>query len=316
MPLPNLLTGIVPPIVTPLKSNDELDHAGVERVIEHVISGGVSGIFALGTTGEAPSLSHRLRSEFIELVCEQVQGRVPVLVGITDTSFTESLEMAEHSADCGADAVVCAPPYYFSAGQDELRNTFKRLIARCPLPMFLYNMPSHCKTVFEFSTVEALSELEKVRGLKDSSGNMQYLHGLMPLTKNRDDFSLLVGPEELLAESLFLGAHGGVSGGSNMRPQLYVETYNAAKSGDWTRVRELHTQIMKVSAAIYRTGYAGSSYLRGVKCAMSLLGLCEDTLAEPFEPFGEKDRAHIAAGLKSLGWLNRGSVAPSTEFLH
>jgi 4-hydroxy-tetrahydrodipicolinate synthase len=304
MPLPNLLTGIVPPIVTPLKSNDGLDHGGVERVIEHVIAGGVHGIFALGTTGEAPSLSHRLRSEFIELVCDQVAGRVPVLVGITDTSFNESLEMAEHSTDCGADAVVCAPPYYFPAGQEELRNTFQRLIARCPLPMFLYNMPSHCKLVFEYSTVAALSELEKVRGLKDSSGNMQYLHSLMPLAERRNDFSLLVGPEELLAESLFLGAHGGVSGGSNMRPQLYVETYNAAKAGNWPRVRELHAQIMQVSASIYRTGYAGSSYLRGVKCAMSLLGICEDTLAEPFEPFGEKERAQIAAGLKTLGWLS------------
>ena len=175
--------------------------------------------------------------------------------------------------------------------------------------MFLYNMPSHCKLVFETGTVEALSEFEKVRGLKDSSGNMQYLHSLMPIAQRRSDFSLLVGPEELLAESLFLGAHGGVSGGSNMRPQLYVETYNAAKAENWTRVRELHTHIMEVSASIYRTGYASSSYLRGVKCAMSLLGLCEDTLAEPFEPFSEKDRGQIAAGLKNLGWIN--DAAPS-----
>jgi 4-hydroxy-tetrahydrodipicolinate synthase len=303
MPLPKLLTGIIPPIVTPLKSNDELDHEGVERIVEHVLAGGVHGIFALGTTGEAPSLSHRLRCEFIERVCELVAGRVPVLVGITDTSFTESVEIAEHSADCGADAVVAAPPYYFTAGQDDLRKYFGRLSAQSPLPMFLYNMPSHTKTVFEFSTVEALLQHEKIRGLKDSSGAMLYLHNLMPLTKQRSDFALLVGPEELLAESLLLGAHGGVSGGANMRPELYVEMYNAASANDWNRVRQLHSQIMRVSAAIYKTGYAGSAYLRGLKCALSLLGLCRDALAEPFEPFNAAEREQIAAGLRALGWL-------------
>src|SRR5690242_1166346 len=82
-PLPRPLRGIVPPLATPLRDRDRLDHAGLERLIEHVLAGGVHGLFLLGTTGEAPGLSHRLRCEAIERACAQVAGRVPVLVGVT-----------------------------------------------------------------------------------------------------------------------------------------------------------------------------------------------------------------------------------------
>ena len=94
--------------------------ARLERLVEHLIRGGVHGIFALGTTGEAPSLSHRLRRDLVEQTLRLTSGRVPVLVGITDTSFTESLELARVAAEAGAAAVVTAPPYYFPAGQPEL----------------------------------------------------------------------------------------------------------------------------------------------------------------------------------------------------
>ena len=108
-------------MVTPLRGRDELDAAGLERLIEHIVSGGVSGLFILGTTGEGPSLSYRLRRELITLTCRQVHGRVPVLVGITDTAFVESVNLARHAADAGADALVLAPPYYLPPGQPELR---------------------------------------------------------------------------------------------------------------------------------------------------------------------------------------------------
>src|SRR2546426_12586467 len=112
-----MLTGIIPPLVTPLLARDELDVAGLVRLIEHVLAGGVSGLFILGTTGEGPSLSYRLRRELIECVCRQVKQRVPVLVGITDTAFVESVNVARASAEAGADAVVVAPPYYLPEAQ-------------------------------------------------------------------------------------------------------------------------------------------------------------------------------------------------------
>src|SRR5580692_9044910 len=98
--------GIIPPIVTPLRARDELDVAGLERLIEHILGGGVHGLFVLGTTGEAPSLSYRLRRELIERTCRQVAGRVPVLVGITDTAIVEAISLSHFAAESGAQALV------------------------------------------------------------------------------------------------------------------------------------------------------------------------------------------------------------------
>src|SRR3954454_15133593 len=110
-PPPGPLRGIIPPLVTPLLDRDRLDHAGLERLIEHVLGGGVHGLFLLGTTGEGPSLSYRLRRELVQRTCSLVKGRIPILVGITDTSFVESVSLARYAAEVGASAVVAAPPY-------------------------------------------------------------------------------------------------------------------------------------------------------------------------------------------------------------
>ena len=104
--LPAPLCGIIPPMVTPLENRDTLDAPGLKRLVEHILAGGVHGLFVLGTSGEGPSLSYRLRCELIERTCEQVAGRVPVLVGVTDASFVESVNLADYAADVGAAAVV------------------------------------------------------------------------------------------------------------------------------------------------------------------------------------------------------------------
>ena len=167
--LPGPLRGIIPPLVTPLLDRDTLDAAGLERLIEHVLAGGVSGLFILGTTGEAPSLSYRLRYEVIDRVCGQVAGRVPVLVGITDTSFVESTNIARKAKEAGAQAVVLAPPYYFPAGQMELLEYLKHLTAELPLPLFLYNMPSHTKLVFEPETIRAAADFPGIVGIRHTA---------------------------------------------------------------------------------------------------------------------------------------------------
>jgi 4-hydroxy-tetrahydrodipicolinate synthase len=292
--------GIIPPLATPLLERDRLDHAALERLIEHVIGGGVHGIFILGTTGEGPSLSYRLRMEVIERSCEIVAGRVPVLVGVSDSAYVESVQLAEHAAEVGAQAVVLAPPYYFPAGQSELALYLEHIAAEMPLPVFLYNMPSHTKLNFDLDTLARAMQIANVVGLKDSSGQMIYFHKARHLLSARPDFSILMGPEELMGDAVLLGAHGGVCGGSNLAPRLYVDLYEAASRGDLQRTRELHAQVMKISMTIYSTGPGPSSYLRGLKCALSCMGLCGDVLAEPFQPFGADERARIEKYVREL----------------
>jgi len=298
--LPKPLRGIVVPMITPLKDHDTLDSDGLERLIEHILAGGVNALFILGTTGEGTSLSYRLRREVIEKSCSHVAGRVPVLVGITDTAFEESLVVARKAKDAGASALVLAHPPYFPAAQPETVNFLKHLGKKLPLPCFLYNMPSHTKLTFAPDTVKAASEIDGIVGLKDSSANMFYFHQVQMQLKNRPDFTLLVGPEELLAETVLLGGHGGVNGGANMKPKLYVDLYKAAVAHDMEKINSLHEQVMQISAKIYCVG-AYSSYLRGLKCALSCMGICNDALGEPFRPFEGQDRKTISRYVEELG---------------
>ena len=288
-------------MVTPLEDWDTLDNQGIEKLINHILKGGVHGLFVLGTTGEAPSLSHQLRKEVIKRTLDQVGTKVPVLVGITDTSFIETINIAEFAAEAGASAVVLAPPYYFPAGQYELIEYIEHLEQRLPLPLFLYNMPTHTKMIFEPETVKKASELPGVIGLKDSSGNMVYFHQLQQLFRDQDDFKLFVGPEELLGETLVLGGHGGVCGGANLIPELYVSMYETSIGGDLKKMGELHERIMQVSSSIYSVGKYKSSYLKGLKCALSIMDLCNDFMAEPFHKFRETERGIIRQHLIELG---------------
>ena len=294
------LTGIIPPMVTPLRGRDELDVAGLEKLLEHVLAGGVSGLFILGTTGEGPSLSYRLRRELIERVCKQVDWRVPVLVGVTDTAFAESAALARHAADCGADAAVAAPPYYMPEGQPELQEWLDHLVPELPLPLFLYNMPPLTKVSYELETVRHAMDNPRIVGLKDSSGDLGYFKNAASLLKQRPDWALFIGPEEKLLDALQLGGHGGVSGGGNLFPKLYAALCQAWWAGDLARAQQLQKQIQRVSSSLYRIGRHPSTVIKGIKCTLACLGICSDFMAEPFHRFREPERELVKSRLKEI----------------
>ena len=295
------LSGIIPPLVTPLVDNETLDVESLERLIEHLIAGGVHGLFVLGTTGEEQSLSYDVRKQMIKESCRINRGRLPLLACITDTSIVESIKLAKVAADCGADGVVSAPPYYFATGQPELAQFYEELVPQLPLPVFLYNMPSHVKVSFAPDTVARIAKNPQVVGFKDSSANAVYFQSVMYKMQHRKDFAMLVGPEEITGECVLLGAQGGINGGANMFPELYVGMYNAAKNRDMETVLKLQQLIMQISTSIYTVGKHGSSYLKGLKCALSILGIInDDFVASPFYKFEAPERVRIQEALNAL----------------
>jgi 4-hydroxy-tetrahydrodipicolinate synthase len=296
------LRGIVPPMVTPLKSRDELDVAGLERLVEHILAGGVHGLFILGTSGEAPSLSYRLRRELVERVCRQVAGRLPVLVGVTDTAFVESLNLAQFAAEAGAQAVVITTPYYFPAGQPELLEYLEHILPELALPVYLYNMPMMTKVPFAPETIQSVLQMKQIAGIKDSSGNLEYFGQLVAIARQRPDWGLLVGPEHLLAETVKLGGTGGVNGGANFYPRLFVDLYEAACRGDQARVDLLQARLLQLGG-IYQVGKHASAVIKGMKCSLSLLGICSDFMAEPFARFRAPERERVRTILAGLGLL-------------
>ena len=116
----------------------------------------------------------------------------------------------------------------------------------------------------------------------------------------RPDWAILMGPEELLLDAVLAGGHGGVNGGANVFPELYVALYNAAAAGDLPRARELHAMVMKVSTTLYQVGRHSSAIIKGIKCALSHLDVCDDFMAEPFHRFRDEERSRIATALATL----------------
>ncbi len=288
-------------MITPLRGRDELDIAGLEKLLEHILSGGVSGLFILGTTGEGPSLSYRLRRELVERVCKQVKSRVPVLVGITDTAFVESVNVARAAADFGADSVVLAPPYYLPEAQPELEEYLGHLVPELPLPLFIYNMPALTKVHIEPDTIRRVMDNPRIVGFKDSSGDLNYFKAVADLIKqHRPDWPLLIGPEEKLFDALQVGGHGGVSGGANLFPKLYVKLCEAHRAGNLARAQELQKQIQRVSDSFYRIGKYSSSIIKGVKCVANTMGICNDFMAEPFHRFRDAEREIVRARLEEI----------------
>ncbi|HLV86229.1 MAG TPA: dihydrodipicolinate synthase family protein [Candidatus Sulfotelmatobacter sp.] len=303
MKLPAPLRGVVTAMITPLLDRDTLDVIGLQKLIDNLINGGVNGLFILGTTGEAPSLSYETRRQVITETCRHGADRLPVIVGITDTSYSETVYLAQHAAEAGAHGLVLAVPYYFSTSQRELVGYVRRLVSELPLPVFLYNAPSNVDHILAPDTLRKLSDLPQVRGVKDSGFEMMYFHKLVWMFRDRPDFTLLVGPEELTAEAVLMGGHGGMCGGSNIYPKLYVDLYNAAAARDLDSVRKLHARVIQISSTVYRVTSEDSSYLRCLKCAVSLMGICGDALAEPFEPLAPIEREQVRRYMVEAGLL-------------
>ncbi|TLP71091.1 dihydrodipicolinate synthase family protein [Maribacter sp. ACAM166] len=291
--------GVIPPMITPLLSNSQLDFDGVKKIVNHLIDGGVHGIFILGTTGESISLSYQARRDLIEQTALHIKKRIPLLVGISDTSIEESLNLATLAYETGAAAVVATPPYYFNLGQEELFEYYWDLADRLKLPLFLYNMPSMTKISMSVETAVRLSKHPNIIGLKDSSANTVYFQALK-YSIDRDDFALFVGPEEIMAETVLMGGNGGVTGGANLFPKLYVKMYEAAIAHDFETIKVLQKQILEIATLLYTVGSYNSSYLKGIKGAASLLGICNNYLASPLRPFLDKEMAQISSNLEGI----------------
>ncbi len=294
------LQGIVPPLVTPLLGSNQLDTAGLEKLLEHVINGCVHGVFILGTTGEISRLSNRVKDEVIQRTCKIVHQRVPVLVGITDTSIHETLRLEQVAFEAGADAVVLAPPFYYHVEQNELIDYYHEVAGAVHLPLYLYNMPSRTHINIEVNTVLEVTQSPNIVGIKDSSGDLMYIQSLIYALRGNPGFSVFIGPEEITAQAVLLGASGGVNGGANLYPRLFVELYEAASKSEIVLVNQLQMIVTHISNTLYKVGVNQPNFTKIVKEGLSQLGICGPYMEKPYIPFSEEDRAIISRCMESI----------------
>ena len=228
MSLTESLRGITCPIVTPFDAETgAVDEGALESLLEHLLAGGIDGLFPCGTTGEFASLSPEERRRVTKLTVEHADGEVPVVAGAAGTSVAETLSAIEDAAEVGADAAVVVAPYFHTANDPAGNQRFFEAVADASsLPLVLYNIPVCTGRAIAPETLAAVAEHETIVGLKDSSGDLEYT--LAARRRTPDDFLLLQGYDSLLVPLLRMGGDGGVNALSNVLPALYGEVFDRA----------------------------------------------------------------------------------------
>ncbi len=295
------LSGIIPPMVTPLTANHALDKDGVAKMVEHLVGGGVDGIFLLGTTGEGPHLSYAIRRELVAEACRCVAGRVPVFVGITETDMDDALAFARDCRGFGASFAVAAPPYYFKLSQGECVAWYMELANRLEMPLVIYNMPSHTDTTLVPATLAQLAAHPNIVGLKDSSGSISYFNKVrVAVEPFVGKFAMFMGPDAAVGEAVLMGADGGVCTGANLWPRVFKSLHLAAKAGDLEKVRKLQRFTTDANMRLYAIGSGQSSIVKGVKAALAEMGFIQNVLATPFTPFTGKELETVKEAVRTL----------------
>lgn len=288
---PLQLSGVIPPVITPLHSDGSLDRESLERLLGHMLDEGVSGFFMLGTSGEGAMLTPETASQVVQATAAFSAGQVPVLAGVLEPSPARAIAAARLAAKSGADAVVVTAPYYYQH-EDAARIHLLQVIDAIDIPVILYNIPQITRNKIRIEDVQALAD--RIIAIKDSSGDMEHVEQLVKIP----GLAVFQGAEAYHAASLAIGAAGLVPGMSNVAPGLLVKLYRAASSGDQQKAAELQATLNDL-----RSYNQAGFWLASLKTAVSMLGYAQPYTAAAVPPIDEAGRAHIRAVLERHGLL-------------
>jgi 4-hydroxy-tetrahydrodipicolinate synthase len=293
------IAGIVPPVATPLTVTEDVDRAGMGRVIEYLLGGGVHGIFVLGATGEFPWLDDRQRATAVEAAVDAVAGRVPVIAGIAEISRRHAIANARTAYAAGADFVMATAPYFGSMAVEQgwILEHFRAIAGETGAPVMLYNVPPWIADISP-ATIATLAELDNVVGMKDSA-DFIHLQDVLARTRGRN-FRVLCGIEGHLLGALLMGAHGATPSSANLNPALFVRLYEAATEG---RVEEARPMQEGASRFVQELE-AFPSWFSLIKAGLHLLGLCGPTVAGPLPALTADETERLRAILVGYGLLS------------
>jgi 4-hydroxy-tetrahydrodipicolinate synthase len=292
------LRGVLPALATPLTRDGAVDEPAVERLVEHVLAGGVHGLLPLGSTGEAASLDAPARRKLLAAVVKTAAGRVPVLCGVVQSQLAAARADVKAAADLGAIAALVAPPYYYPIDQATVLAFYRAMAADSPLPIMVYNIPQNTKVVTEPATGATLARVGAVGGLKDSSRDFEYFQNVCLATRALPDFRIFTGSDTMLLAALAMGGAGTICATANIAPSWVVRLFDDFERGDWTAARLDQDKLLEVAAAI-RTGV----FPAGIKAALEMQGVCEPWPVAPVAALDEAARGRLRERLEKWGLL-------------
>lgn len=285
-------TGVA--VVTPFQTDGSVDFPALENILENLINNGINYLISLGTTGESAALSSAEKKEIWAFTAKTVAGRIPLVAGIGGNYTQAVIENIKNFDKQGYDAILSVSPYYNKPTQEGIYQHYKAVAAASDLPVILYNVPSRTgSNISAETTIRLANDCNKIIAIKEASGNFDQFNQIM--RDKPEDFMLISGDDPVTLPMIALGAVGVISVIGNAVPQLFSDMVRLCLDEKWEAARTIHFQLIEFTRLMFLEGNPG-----GVKEAMKLTGLCENTLRLPLVNVSEKVSGLIAAELKKL----------------
>jgi|SRR5215510_8738813 len=288
--------GVLPPVTTPFNLGGDVDYGALSANIARYNETGVAGYVPLGSNGEAVHLSADERTQVVETVKRTATGDHTVVAGVNELFTRSAIEAARAAADSGADAVLVITPYFYKSSmtQERFIRHFTEIADQSPVPVLLYSVPQNTGVVLESPSIASLGRHQNIVGAKDSAGNMGAISETIRLVP--EGFSVMVGNGGIVYPAITMGATGAILGVACAAPKACVQLYEAAKSGDHSRARDLQKRIAPLSQIVT----AGLS-VPGLKAAMDIIGILGGVPRAPLTPVSDEERERIRSVIRQTG---------------
>lgn len=290
-----LFRGVLPALVTPFR-NGAVDEDAFVALVERQIAGGVHGLVPVGTTGETSTLSHAEHRRVVELCVNTVRGRVPVVAGAGSNSTSEAIDLVRHAKAVGADGALVVTPYYNRPSQEGLYAHYKAINDAVQLPVLIYNVPSRTSVDISNETLVRLSKLPNMVGVKDATGDLA--RASFQRLQCGEDWVMLSGDDPTALGYMAHGGHGCISVTANVAPELCVQFYNDALSGQWPGALDGQDRLVRLHRALFTDASPGPT-----KFAMAHLGLCSGETRLPISEPSEASKAEVLAAMRDAGLI-------------
>jgi 4-hydroxy-tetrahydrodipicolinate synthase len=293
--VPQKLEGIFTPNLVPLTASGEIDEPQLRRFVDWLIDRGVHGLYPNGSTSEFTRFTANERRRIVQIVCDQVRGRALVLAGAAEANVRETLKACELYAQYGACAVAIVSPFYYRLGPESVYAYFREIAANSPIDVTLYNIPMFASPI-DVPTIRRLAELERIVGIKDSSGDIGFMLRMMAAVEPvRPDFAFLTGWEGALLPMLLMGCQGATNASSNVVPEVLRKIYDLAKA---RRIDEARPMQLKLTE-LFHLLLAAADFPEGFRAAVALRGIPLGPSRQPQTDAQKIDTPTIERALKA-----------------
>ncbi|MFL5297540.1 MAG: 4-hydroxy-tetrahydrodipicolinate synthase [Phenylobacterium sp.] len=288
-----LFKGVLPALVTPFRDG-EVDEDAFVRLVERQVAAGVHGLVPVGTTGETATLSHDEHRRVVELCVKTARGRVPVVAGAGSNATDEAIELVRHAKTVGADAALVVTPYYNRPSQEGLYAHFAAIAEAVQLPVVVYNVPARTSVDISNDTLERLSKLPNIVGIKDATGDLP--RASFQRLMCGEDWVMLSGNDDMALGYLAHGGHGCISVTCNVAPEQCVAFYNHAMAGEWADALYGQDRLIRLHRALFTDASPSPT-----KFALAHLGLCAEDTRLPITPASQASRTEVLAAMRDAG---------------